>query len=95
MSEVFNSETAPDPVGAYPHARKVGNLLVLSGVGPRKKGSAEIPGVTLNERGEISEYDIAEQCHSVFGNVKKMCEDWRSNRYFSSVLYRVSGVHRR
>ena len=74
MSEVYNSNTAPEPVGAYPHARKVGNLLFLSGVGPRKKGSKEIPGVTLNDKGEIAEYDIAEQCHSVFNNVKAILE---------------------
>lgn len=74
MSEVFNSETAPEPVGAYPHARKVGDLLFLSGVGPRKKGAKEIPGVTLNEKGEIAEYDIAEQCRSVFDNVKVILE---------------------
>ena len=51
--EKINSDKAPDPVGAYPHAKKVGNLLFLSGVGPRKKGSKEIPGVTLDEQGNI------------------------------------------
>ena len=49
----INSDKAPDPVGPYPHARRVGNLLFLSGVGPRKKGSKEIPGVTLDEGGNI------------------------------------------
>jgi 2-aminomuconate deaminase len=61
-------------VGAYPHARKVGNLLFLSGVGPRKRGSKEIPGVTLDGSGQIVEYDIAAQCHSVFNNVKVILE---------------------
>ena len=74
MSNVFQSDKAPDPVGAYPHARKVGNLLFLSGVGPRQKGSKEIPGVTLNEKGEIISYDIEKQCHSVFQNVKFILE---------------------
>ena len=55
---MINSDKAPDPVGAYRHAKKVGNLLFLSGVGPRKKGSKEIPGVTLDEQGNIKSYDI-------------------------------------
>ena len=72
--EKINSDKAPDPVGAYPHAKKVGNLLFLSGVGPRKKGSKEIPGVTLDEQGNVQSYDIAQQCHSVFENVKLILE---------------------
>jgi 2-aminomuconate deaminase len=72
--EKINSDKAPDPVGAYPHAKKVGNLLFLSGVGPRKKGSKEIPGVTLDEQGNVESYDIAQQCHSVFENVKLILE---------------------
>lgn len=74
MNEQFNSSQAPEPVGAYPHARKVGNLLFLSGVGPRKRGSKEIPGVTLDEKGNIMAYDIEQQCHSVFQNVKLILE---------------------
>jgi 2-aminomuconate deaminase len=74
MSEIINSSQAPDPVGSYPHARKVGNLLFLSGVGPRKKGSTEIPGVTLDENKSIVSYDIEIQCHSVFNNVKHILE---------------------
>lgn len=70
----IHSNKAPDPVGAYPHARKVGNLLFLSGVGPRKKGSQEIPGVTLDENGAVKSYDIEEQCHAVFQNVKLILE---------------------
>lgn len=70
----ISSDQAPEPVGAYPHAKRVGNLLFLSGVGPRKKGSKEIPGVTLNEAGEIVAYDIETQCHSVFKNVKLILE---------------------
>lgn len=66
----LNSDKAPEPIGAYPHARKVGNLLFLSGVGPRKRGSKEIPGVTLDAQGNITSYDIEQQCHSVFQNVR-------------------------
>lgn len=74
MSQFIHSDKAPEPVGLYPHARKVGNLLFLSGVGPRKKGAKEIPGVTLNAAGNIVAYDIAEQCHSVFQNVRFILE---------------------
>lgn len=74
MSEAFNSNGAPEPVGLYPHSRKVGNLLFLSGVGPREKGTKKIPGVELSENGEINSYDIAEQCHSVFKNVRLILE---------------------
>jgi 2-aminomuconate deaminase len=69
------SQKAPEPVGLYPHARRVGNLLFLSGVGPRQRGIKAIPGVTLNDKGEISDYDIEAQCHSVFSNVKTILEE--------------------
>lgn len=69
MSEFFNADQAPKPVGLYPHARQVGNLLFLSGVGPRQTGSLDIPGVELDAEGEIIHYDIEAQCHSVFQNV--------------------------
>ena len=71
----INSSKAPDPVGLYPHARRVGNLLFLSGVGPRERGSEKIPGVELNDKGEIVKYDIATQCHSVFKNVRYILEE--------------------
>lgn len=74
MSQEHNSDQAPEPVGLYPHARKVGNLLFLSGVGPRERGKKEIPGVTLNESGKIASYNIAAQCHSVFKNVRLILE---------------------
>lgn len=70
----LNSDKAPEPVGAYPHARRVGDLLFLSGVGPRKRGSKEIPGVTLDAQGNIVSYDIEQQCHSVFQNVRFVLE---------------------
>lgn len=73
--ERIDSSRAPEPVGAYPHARRVGNLLFLSGVGPRERGSERIPGVELNDRGEIVSYDIETQCRSVFQNVRYILED--------------------
>jgi 2-aminomuconate deaminase len=57
------SERAPEPVGAYPHAKRVGNLLFLSGVGPRKRGTSDIPG------------DIEAQCRACFANVRAVLED--------------------
>lgn len=74
-SERFDSQKAPEPVGLYPHARRVGNLLFLSGVGPRQRGSKEIPGVTLDDQGNILEYDIEAQCRSVFDNVRWILEE--------------------
>ncbi|MBL3656070.1 RidA family protein [Fulvivirga sediminis] len=74
-NSIMNSDKAPEAVGLYPHARRVGGLLFLSGVGPRKKGSKEIPGVTQNEAGEVVSYDIEAQCHSVFENVRHILED--------------------
>ena len=74
-AESIQSDRAPEPVGAYPHAKRVGNLLFLSGVGPRSRGSKEIPGVTLNAAGEVASYDIAAQCRSVFENVRTILED--------------------
>jgi len=71
----FDSQKAPEPVGLYPHARRVGDLLYLSGVGPRERGSKDIPGVTLDEGGDILDYDIEKQCHSVFTNVRYILED--------------------
>ncbi len=73
MDPIVSNE-APEPIGLYPHARRVGNLFFLSGVGPRKKGSKEIPGVTLDDDGNIISYDIETQCHSVFRNVRLILE---------------------
>ncbi|MDH5367864.1 MAG: Rid family hydrolase, partial [Cyclobacteriaceae bacterium] len=71
---ILNSDKAPEPVGLYPHARKVGNLLFLSGVGPREKGAKTIPGVELDDKGNIVSYDIETQCRSVFQNVRYILE---------------------
>lgn len=75
MSEIVESSRAPEPVGLYPHARRVGNLLFLSGVGPRTRGKKDIPGVKLSDGGEIVSYDIETQCRSVFQNVRFILED--------------------
>jgi 2-aminomuconate deaminase len=74
MDKLYSSK-APEPVGLYPHARKVGNLLFLSGMGPRQKGSKQIPGVTLDDNGSITAYDIEVQCRSVFENIKAVLEE--------------------
>jgi len=74
MKKGIISEKAPKPVGLYPHSREVGNLLFLSGVGPRKPETDEIPGLELNENGQILSYDIAQQCRSVFENVRIILE---------------------
>jgi len=75
MSESFESSRAPEPVGAFPHAKRVGDLLFLSGIGPRVRGSKEIPGVTLDSAGDIVNYDIETQCRAVFENVRLVLED--------------------
>ena len=72
---IIHSSRAPEPVGAYPHAKRIGNMLYLSGVGPRKRGSKVIPGVTLDDQGNITSYDIEAQCRSCFENVKTIIED--------------------
>lgn len=74
-STIVDSDKAPEPVGAYPHARKVGNLLFLSGVGPRERGTKKIPGVELGPDGTVASYDIEAQCRSVFRNVKTILEE--------------------
>ena len=68
------TDAAPPPVGLYPHARQVGELLFLSGVGPRQPGTDAIPGNVLDEQGNLVSYDIAAQCHSVFANVRAILE---------------------
>ena len=75
VSSIVNSNTAPLPLGAYPHARRVGNLLFLSGIGPRKRESNFVPGVELDSSGKVISYDIEIQCHSVFANVRSVLEE--------------------
>ena len=73
--DIVTSRRAPEAVGAFPHARRVGNLLFLSGMGPRKRGAKEIPGVTLGADGSVVDHDIATQCRAVFDNVRTVLED--------------------
>jgi 2-aminomuconate deaminase len=74
MSRIIRTDAAPAPVGAYPHARRVGNLLFLSGVGPRQPGSHAVPGNVLDDQGNLVQYDIEAQCHQVFANVRAVLE---------------------
>jgi 2-aminomuconate deaminase len=74
MSEVVRTDTAPAPVGAYPHARRVGDLLLLSGVGPRQPGTNAIPGNVYDAQGTLIDYDIEQQCRQVFANVRAVLE---------------------
>lgn len=82
MMDKINSSNAPEPVGSYPHARRVGNLLFLSGVGPRKPGTKVIPGVLVDGQGNALSHDIEVQCHSVFENIRIILEesgsDWNN-----------------
>lgn len=66
---------APEPVGAFPHAKQIGKLVFLSGMGPRKRGAKTIPGTTLDANGKVIDYDIEIQCRSVFENVRTVLED--------------------
>jgi 2-aminomuconate deaminase len=76
MSETsMLSDRAPEPVGAYPHAKRAGNLLFLSGIGPRRRGSRQIPGVELDANGHVVSYDIEAQCRSCFENCRAVLED--------------------
>ena len=78
-STKFSSENAPKPVGSYPHSRKVGNLLFLSGVGPRiaksNTNDSSVPGLKLDHNGNFLAFDFEAQCHSVFQNIKAILED--------------------
>ena len=71
----YHSSRAPEPVGAYPHARRVGQLLFLSGVGPRQRGQTAVPGVELDAEGRIIRYNFESQCHAVFQNVRYILEE--------------------
>jgi 2-aminomuconate deaminase len=75
MTDGINSSKAPEPVGLDPHAKRVGTMLYLSGVGPRERGTKKIPGVELNDAGEIVSYDIETQVRCVFQNVRWILED--------------------
>ena len=72
--QIINTEAAAKPLGAYPHARRVGNLLFLSGIGSRSAKDNAIPGLKLDGEGNIIQYDIEAECHAVFANVKAVLE---------------------
>lgn len=74
MQNKYSTDKAPKPVGLYPHARRVGDFLFLSGIGPREAGTDNIPGLKLDEKGAIISYDIEAQCHSVFKNIRTILE---------------------
>ena len=82
MSSTIHTPAAPKPVGHYPHARRVGDLLFLSGIGPRSPLDNTIPGNVVDECGALIDYDMAAQCHQVFANVRAVLEacgaDWPS-----------------
>ena len=75
MNDPIITNKAPDPVGLYPHARKAGNLLFLSGIGPREASTNKIPGVELDKYGNFISFDFEAQVHSVFKNVKTVLEE--------------------
>ncbi len=75
MTQEFSSARAPEPVGAFPHAKRVGPFLFLSGIGPRVRGQANVPGVTLDHDGNTVSYDFEMQCRTVFDNVRTVVED--------------------
>ena len=74
MSSIISTDKAPKPMGLYPHARKAGNLLFLSGIGPRRPDTDEIPGLQLDKHGQFLSFDFEAQCRSVFDNVRTVLE---------------------
>lgn len=74
MTDIINTKEASQPLSAYPHARRVGNLLFLSGIGPRNPKDNSIPGLQIDSEGNIVAYDIEAECHAVFANVKAILE---------------------
>ncbi|CAN5246662.1 RidA family protein [soil metagenome] len=74
MKDVIHTDTAAKPLGSYPHARRSGNLLFLSGIGSRSASDNSIPGLKLSKKGKIKDYNIEAECHSVFANVKAVLE---------------------
>ena len=75
MTREYRSERAPEPVGAFPHAKRAGPILFLSGIGPRVRGQVSVPGVTVDDAGNVLSYDFELQCRTVFDNVRTVVED--------------------
>jgi 2-aminomuconate deaminase len=84
MADITNTVNAATPLGAYPHARRVGKLLFLSGIGPRNATDNSIPGLELDAEGNKIKYDIEAECHAVFANVKAVLE--ASGSSWSSIV---------
>lgn len=74
MNSVIHADDAPHPVGTYPHARRVGNLLYLSGIGPRHPQTNAIPGNEMYADGRVRRYDIAAQTHAVLANARAVLQ---------------------
>lgn len=74
MSEIINTKNASKPLGAYPHARRAGDFLFLSGIGPRNPKDNSIPGLELDKSGNVIRYDIEAECHAVFANIKAVLD---------------------
>jgi 2-aminomuconate deaminase len=69
------TERAPVPVGPYPHARRVGDLIFVSGMGPRQPGTDAIPGGPIRDGdGAPLDYDVAAQTHAVIENIRRVLE---------------------
>ena len=75
MKNIINTNSAASPLGAYPHARRIGNFLFLSGIGSRNAKDNSIPGLEMDSDGNILKYDFEAECHQVFANVKAVLED--------------------
>lgn len=78
MNDKLVSNRAPDPVGPYPHARRVGDFIFVSGMGPRQPGSNQIPGVTMDDEGRLKSHDIEVQTRATIENIKAVLEDMGS-----------------
>ena len=74
MKDIIKTENASKPLGAYPHARRAGDLLFLSGIGPRNPKDNSIPGLEMDKSGNVIRYNIEAECHAVFANVKAVLE---------------------
>jgi len=74
VAEAIHAGGAPKAVGSYPHARRAGEWLLLSGIGPRNPGDDGIPGNVYGADGRLQAYDIAAQCHAVFANVRAVLQ---------------------
>jgi len=74
MNDITKTDRAAAPLGSYPHARRVGNLLFLSGIGPRNAEDNTVPGLKQDANGNILAYDMEAECHATFANVKAVLE---------------------